>query len=282
MKHTEHNAFRSEAIDTINGIYKDNRNLTQLRWFLDTALSRFDNNSLNAVQPQVIVIGDDIPAEILYTAAGMRVSAIADSLSLEASLAVPKARGFVSADSMPTKIAQNHLKMISLLKNAGRNIEALDVPPTNMSPNAVSYYTEQLVMLAEKIAKHTGKRFTGGNLKRAVKRIAGARSSRQIFNMTVSSAERFITDEAVILVNQCMYFADSLDEWSMHVSLLSKELESLCGRYAYAPHNKPKVLILGSPVVRQACEYRRLQTVFHLKRRWLFQKQGDLFQPTVC
>jgi len=67
MKHTEHNAFRSEAIDTINRIYKDNRNLTQLRWFLDTALSRFDNNSLNAVQPQVIVIGDDIPAEILYT-----------------------------------------------------------------------------------------------------------------------------------------------------------------------------------------------------------------------
>ena len=56
MKHTEHNAFRSEAIDTINRIYKDNRNLTQLRWFLDTALSRFDNNSLNAVQPQVIVI----------------------------------------------------------------------------------------------------------------------------------------------------------------------------------------------------------------------------------
>lgn len=268
MKHTEHNAFRSEAIDTINRIYKDNRNLTQLRWFLDTALSRFDNNSLNAVQPQVIVIGDDIPAEILYTVCDNPFYVVGGSLGTAhwADELTPRDTDPFSRSSLgwlinpEFDITENALivtavssdsrrKMISLLKNAGRNIEALDVPPTNMSPNAVSYYTEQLVMLAEKIAKHTGKRFTGGNLKRAVKRIAGARSSRQIFNMTVSSAERFITDEAVILVNQCMYFADSLDEWSMHVSLLSKELESLCGRYAYAPHNKPKVLILGSPVV---------------------------------
>ena len=66
MKPTEHNAFLNEALETLNRIYKDNKHLTQLRWFLEVALQRFNKDYLNSRSPRLIVLGDDIPAEILY------------------------------------------------------------------------------------------------------------------------------------------------------------------------------------------------------------------------
>ena len=78
-------------------------------------------------------------------------------------------------------------KLVSVLQSAGRKVLALDVPPSNDSPNSAGFYKEQLVLLAEKIAKHTGKRFTGRVLRRAVKKVASARSARRRFLMTAES-----------------------------------------------------------------------------------------------
>ena len=66
MKPMEHNSFSNEALETINRIQNDNRMLPELNWFLAAAAARFDKHYLESRNPQVIVIGDDIPAEILY------------------------------------------------------------------------------------------------------------------------------------------------------------------------------------------------------------------------
>ena len=66
MKPTEHNSFKNEATETINRIETENSNLFELKWFLETALLRFDESYLKKIQPQVIVLGNDIPAEVLY------------------------------------------------------------------------------------------------------------------------------------------------------------------------------------------------------------------------
>ena len=115
--------------------------------------------------------------------------------------------------------------------------------------NAVRYYTEQLTELAEKIGRHTGKRFSGGNLKRAVKRVANARFQRQKFLETALSSGGLISDEAMLLANQCLYFADDIDEWGARIAALREELEQLCRRYAFPKKDRPRVMILGSPVV---------------------------------
>ena len=66
MKPMEHNSFFNEAMETINRIQNDNRMLPELNWFLAAAAARFDKHYLESRNPQVIVLGDDIPAEILY------------------------------------------------------------------------------------------------------------------------------------------------------------------------------------------------------------------------
>ena len=66
MKSTEHNSFKNEALETIGRIETENSNLFKLKWFLETASMRFKTGYLNMIRPKVIVIGNDIPAEILY------------------------------------------------------------------------------------------------------------------------------------------------------------------------------------------------------------------------
>ena len=267
MKPTEHNAFLNEALETLNRIYNENKHLTQLRWFLDTALQRFNKDYLNNRKPQVIVLGDDIPSEIMYAVCDDPFYVLGGSLGTAhwADELTPRDTDPFSRSSLgwlvnpEFDLTENALivtavssdsrrKLISVLQNSGRKVAALDIPP-KQSPNAVHYYTEQLIEFAEKIGRHTGKRFSGSNLKCAVKRIANARYQRQRFLATALSAGNIISDEAVLLATQLIYFADNTDEWAFHINVLVNELEQLCRRYAFPKKEKPNVMLLGSPVV---------------------------------
>ena len=267
MKPTEHNAFLNEALETLNRIYQENKHLTQLKWFLETALQRFNKDYLNSRKPRVIVLGDDIPAEVLYAVCDDPFYVLGGSLGTAhwADEFTPRDTDPFSRSSLgwllnpEFDLTENVLivtavssdsrrKLISVLHNSGKTVAALDIPP-NRTSNAVRYYKEQLAQLAEKIGKHTGKHFTGGNLKRAVKRTDQMRRARQRLLATAHSSGGVISDKAVFLANQCLYFADDLDEWRDHIDLLGEELEQLCKRYALPKKEHPKVMILGSPVV---------------------------------
>ena len=268
MKSTEHNSFKKEAIETICRIETENSNLFELKWFMETALLRFDESYLKKIQPQVIVLGNDIPAEVLYAVCDHPFYVLGGSLGtahwadeLTPRDTDPFSRStlgwLINPDFDITKNAlivtatssDSRRKLISVLQSTGRQVAAMDVPPMNNTSNAIHYYKDQMVMLAEKIGKHTHKRLNGGNLRRAVRKVARAHRQWQRFTATAHTAKGFITDEAVLLVTQCMYFADSLDEWALHVADLTKELEALNNRFMLKQKEKPRVLILGSPVV---------------------------------
>ena len=268
MRSTELNAFKNEAIETINRIGTENSNLFELTWFLNTALMRFDDNYLKNKQPRLIVLGNDIPAEIIYAVCDRPFYVLGGSLGTAhwADELTPRDTDPCSRSSLGWMVnpefditkdslivtavsSDSRRKLISILQNAGRKVEAMDIPPISATRNATEYYQDQLVTLAEKIGKHTGKRFTGRNLKNAAKKVARAHRYWQRFQTAAYAARGFISDEAVLLVNQCMYFADSLDEWMIGVSRLIEELDTLSNRFALMQKDKPKVMILGSPVV---------------------------------
>ena len=268
MKSTEHNSFKNEATETINRIETENSNLFELKWFLETALLRFDESYLKKIQPQVIVLGNDIPAEVLYAVCDHPCYVLGGSLGtahwadeLTPRDTDPFSRStlgwLINPDFDITKNAlivtatssDSRRKLIAVLQSAGRQVAAMDVPPMNNTSNAIHYYKDQMVMLAEKIGKYTHKHLTGGNLRRAVRKVARAHRQWQRFTATAYAAKGFISDEAVLLVTQCMYFADSLDEWALHTVALTAELETLNKRFMLKQKEKPNVLILGSPVV---------------------------------
>ena len=268
MKPMEHNAFFNEAPETINRIQNENRMLPELNWFLAAAAARFDQHYLQSRNPQVIVLGDDIPAEVLYAVCERPFYVLGGSLETAhwADDLTPRDTDPFSRSSLgwllnpAFDLTENALivtavssdsrrKLVSILQSSGRKVAAIDVPPSDQSENAVRYFTEQLVTLAETIGNHTGKRFNSRHLREAVKKVAAAHGKRQQFLDIAQAAGNIISDEAVLLVAQSMYFADSLDEWQSRLSLLCGELENLLKHYAFRLQDKPRVLILGSPVV---------------------------------
>ena len=268
MKSTEHNSFKNEAMETIGRIETENSNLFELKWFLKTALLRFDESYLKKIQPRLIVLGNDIPAELLYAVCDQPFYVLGGSLGtahwadeLTPRDTDPFSRStlgwLINPDFDITKNAlivtatssDSRRKLIAVLQSAGRQVAAMDVPPMNNTSNAIHYYKDQMAMLAEKIGKYTHKHLTGGNLRRAVRKVARAHRQWQRFTATAYAAKGFISDEAVLSVTQCMYFADSLDEWALHTVALTAELETLNKRFMLKQKEKPNVLILGSPVV---------------------------------
>ena len=268
MKPTEHDAFFKEALDTADRIAAENDRLTELKWFLDTALVRFHAGYLNKRNPEVIVIGDDIPAELLYAVCDRPFYLLGGSLGTArwADELTPRDTDPFSRSCLGwlvnpafdlTKDAlivmavssDSRRKLISVLRGSGREVAALDIPPDGQTENAVSFYKDQLITLAQRIGKRTGKHLTGRRLRRAVKKTERAHRTRQDFLASVTAADGFITGEAVLLVNQCMYFAEDLKEWTAHVSRLCGELNALSKRFAYPKKDRPTVMLLGSPVV---------------------------------
>ena len=268
MRSTELNAFKKEAIETINRIETENSNLFELKWFPDTASMRFKSDYLNNVRPQVIVLGNDIPAEIIYAVCDNPFYILGGSLGTAhwADELTPRDTDPFSRSSLGWLInpefdiandalivtavsSDSRRKLISILQKAGRKVAAMDIPPMSATLNNTNYYKDQLITLAEKIGKHTGKHLTGRNLRNAVKKVVRAHRFWHRFQTIAHTASGFISDEAVLLVEQCMYFADSLDEWMIHVSRLIGELDELSRRFVMTQKDQPKVIVLGSPVV---------------------------------
>lgn len=268
MRSTELNAFKNEAIETINRIETENSNLFELKWFPDTASMRFKSDYLNNVRPQVIVLGNDIPAEIIYAVCDNPFYILGGSLGTAhwADELTPRDTDPFSRSSLGWLInpefdiandalivtavsSDSRRKLISILQKAGRKVAAMDIPPMSATLNNTNYYKDQLITLAEKIGKHTGKHLTGRNLRNAVKKVVRAHRFWHRFQTISHTASGFISDEAVLLVEQCMYFADSLDEWMIHISRLIGELDELSRRFVMTQKDQPKVIVLGSPVV---------------------------------
>ncbi len=173
MKPMEHNSFFNEAIETINRIQKENPMLHELNWFFETAAARFNRDYLQTRNPDVIVLGDDIPAEILYSVCDRPFYVLGGSLETAhwADELTPRDTDPFSRSSIgwlinpEFDITKNALivtavssdsrrKLISILRNSGRKVAAIDVPPADESENSIRFYIDQLVTLAETIGRH--------------------------------------------------------------------------------------------------------------------------------
>ena len=139
--------------------------MISLRWFLEIALQRFNKDYLNSRKPQVIVLGDDIPAEVLYAVCDDPFFVLGGSLGTAhwADELTPRDTDPFSRSSLGWLLnpafdltgnalivtavsSDSRRKLISVLRNNGRKVTALDIPPTR-SANAVQYYKEQLTQL---------------------------------------------------------------------------------------------------------------------------------------
>ena len=255
--------YKEEVLSALNRLWKENGCVKGFRYFADTAYRYSVLGSSDEVQPEVLVLGPGIPEALLrafhihyrYLLGGSHtMTAWSDELvprdtdpvsrSILGSIFAPEGARFdrslfiipVSSDSMR--------KIAYLLKEEGRKIVTLDIPPDHTDPRSIAMWEKQLVRMMEAVAEHTRRRFSHRKILSAVRCVSQARYQLREFlrGEDRSDGRGVITGSAKLLIRNSYYFTNDLDNWGKQLQVLRQEAGNR------QTEDRPRILLTGSPI----------------------------------
>ena len=255
--------YKEEILSALNRLWKENGSVKGFRYFADTAYRYSVLGLSDEVQPEVLILGPGIPEALLrafhihyrYLLGGSHtMTAWSDDLvprdtdpvsrSILGSIFAPEGAHFgrslfiipVSSDSMR--------KIAYLLKEEGRRVFTLDVPPDHADPRSIAMWEKQLVRMMEAIAAHTRKRISHRKIRDAVRCISLARYQLREFLREENRPDvrHTITGSGKLLIQNSYYFADDLDNWGKQLQILRQETGNR------QTGDRPRILLTGSPI----------------------------------
>ena len=244
------------------------------RYFADTAYRYSVLGSSDEVQPEVLVLGPGIPEALLrafhihyrYLLGGSHtMTAWSDELvprdtdpvsrSILGSIFAPEGARFAGSLFIIPVSSDSMRKIAYLLKEEGRRIVTLDVPPDHADPRSIAMWEKQLIRMMEAIAAHTRRRISHRKIRNAVRCISLARCQLREFLREENRPDvrHAITGSGKLLIQNSYYFADDLDNWRKQLQILRQETGGLRGDAHKTAEPKragdrPRILLTGSPI----------------------------------
>ena len=255
--------YKEEVLSALNRLWKENGSVKGFRYFADTAYRYSVLGLSDEVQPEVLILGPGIPEALLrafhihyrYLLGGSHtMTAWSDDLvprdtdpvsrSILGSIFAPEGARFdrslfiipVSSDSMR--------KIAYLLKEEGRRVFTLDVPPDHADPRSIAMWEKQLIRMMEAISAHTRRRISHRKIRDAVRCISLARYQLREFLREENRPDvrHTITGSGKLLIQNSYYFADDLDNWGTQLQILRQEAGNR------QTEDRPRILLTGSPI----------------------------------
>jgi benzoyl-CoA reductase/2-hydroxyglutaryl-CoA dehydratase subunit BcrC/BadD/HgdB len=266
-KHKPASSYESEYLDTLKTLCKENSQIEELRYFMNTSYLYFDRKRIARRKPEVIVLGTSIPEELIYAAGvkpfwitGGSLGAVAWSDDLVPRDTDPVSRsmlGFLENDQfglgqealiiVPITCDSNR-KIASLLRNTGKNVATVDIPPDREDPLTGIKWKKQMASLSEKLTDHTGHRVTRKSLSESIRLVGTARKLMRDFNQVYEKREGLISGSGRMAVLNSYYHTADLKEWCSHLKKLNLELLKSQSAIPQKERDKPRILLMGSPV----------------------------------
>ena len=259
--------YESEYMDTLRTLFNENSQIEGLRYFLNTTYQYLKQDNMAKRKPKVIVLGTSIPEELIYATGtrpfwilGGSLGTVAWSDDLVPRDTDPVSRsmlGFLLNDHFDLGeealiivpiTCDSSRKMAYLLKNAGKKVVTVDIPPEKADPLAGVKWKKQMENLAEKLTDHTGKRMTKKNLTQATQLVETARKLRRDFLQVCHEKEGLISGALRMAVLNSYYFTSDLKVWCANMRKLNVELLESRQVIPEKGKNRPRVLLMGSPV----------------------------------
>lgn len=259
--------YESEYMDTLKTLYNENSQLEGLYYFLNTTYQYFKEDNMAKRRPRVIVLGTSVPEELIYAAGAKPFWILGGSLGTVgwSDDLVPRDTDPVSR-SMLGFLLNDHFdlgrkaliilpitcdssrKIASLLRNAGKNVVTVDIPPEKTDPLAGLKWKNQMENLTEKISDHTGKKVTKKSLVQATSLVETARKLMKDFIRVCEEREGLISGALRMSILNSYYYTTDLKIWSAHLRKLNLELLEKRKVISEKEKNKPKILLMGSPI----------------------------------
>ena len=255
--------YKEEVLSALNRLWKENGSVKGFRYFADTAYRYSVLGSSDEVQPEVLVLGPGIPEALLrafhihyrYLLGGSHtMTAWSDELvprdtdpvsrSILGSIFAPEGARFAGSLFIIPVNSDSMRKIAYLLKEEGRKIFTLDVPPDHADPRSIAMWEKQLIRMMEAVSEHTRRRISHRKIRNAVRCVSLARHQLREFLREENRPDgrHAITGSGKLLIQNSYYFADDLDNWGKQLQILRQETGNR------QTGDRPRILLTGSPI----------------------------------
>lgn len=258
--------YKSEYTDTLRRLWKENSHLDHLKYFLDTVYRRSAEEHRAKEKPDVVILGPDIPEELVMAAGaqpyfllGGSLGSVAWSDDLVPRDADPVSRsilGYIHEPNGPdfseslfiVPLTCDSMRKIAYqLKDEGRKLHLVDFPPERSERWALEKWQTQMLAMTAAVAAHMKTRVTRRSVISARRKTALARTALAEFLALSRDREDIITAPARMLVQNSYYCTGNMDKWTARLRVLNDELRLLTERVT-PRFDHPGVLLMGSPV----------------------------------
>ena len=241
---------------------------SEAKWFLNCLYRGFSQKLLSREKPEIILLGEDIPWE-LVKAAGARTRIVlggsletthwsdamlprdADPISRSACgwLMNPHFNLAENALVLTALTSDSRRKLTGLMRDNGIHVLAVDLPPMWDRLAWQEAWVDGMARVVRAIEDHTDKTVTRHALADAIMQRERVRIGVAAFKRASLAAKDALSPAMRQLILESFWFTPNTDEWLMRLNRLTAVLREYAQRHAKPAEDRPRVLIAGSPVI---------------------------------
>ena len=241
---------------------------SEAKWFLNCLYRGFSQKLLSREKPEIILLGEDIPWE-LVKAAGARTRIVlggsletthwsdamlprdADPISRSACgwLMNPHFNLAENALVLTALTSDSRRKLTGLMRDNGIHVLAVDLPPMWDRLAWQEAWVDGMARVVRAIEDHTDKTVTRHALADAIIQRERVRIGVAAFKRASLAAKDALSPAMRQLILESFWFTPNTDEWLMRLNRLTAVLREYAQRHAKPAEDRPRVLIAGSPVI---------------------------------
>ena len=261
-------SFIEECQSTLTRIHEDNPSVRGLRYFMNTAARWHANFDQDLATPEVVVLGNGIPEQLIYACnvapyhllGGSHASCQwsddvvpRDSDPISRSILGHALRLAGRTDIDPLFVVptsnDNMRKITYLLKREGNAVLSVDIPSVGTSATAQLCWEHAAETLVSTVGRHVGTRATARSLRRADQLVGAARAAMVNFQNTCAACEGVLGSEARLLVLNSYYMTENLAQWTAVLDQLSAEVRTRHDAMRTQGFPSPRIIAIGSPIL---------------------------------
>ena len=260
--------LEAEARGALNNVMALQKMPSEAKWFLNCLYHAFSPRLLAREKPEIILLGEDIPWE-LVKAAGARTRIVLGG-SLETThwsdAMLPRDTDPISRSACGWlmnphfNLAENALvltaltsdsrrKLTGLMRDNGIHVLAVDLPPMWDRLAWQEAWVDGMARVVRAIEDHTDKTVTRHALADAIMQRERVRIGVAAFKRASLAAKDALSPAMWQLILESFWFTPNTDEWLMRLNRLTAVLREYAQRHAKPAEDRPRVLIAGSPVI---------------------------------
>ena len=260
-------SYESEIRDTLDRIGRENGHIRSFPYFTACAWQWFDPEQRKTVKPAVAVLGPGVPGELILAAGAAPYYILGGSLksgawsedlvprdtdpvsrSVLGFLQDPEGPDYSGTLFIVPVTSDSMRKTAYLLREQGRNVHIVDVPPQRSDFFAREKWQAQMIAMTEAVSRHTRTRVTAARVRSAIETADCAAKALREFLSASCGREDLITGGARLLVQNSYYYTGDLSRWTAELRRLNEELRSRRKRFVPGGGSRPGILLMGSPV----------------------------------